>query len=74
MSLRITLADADCDRCGKHTTGTWPYSVLWPFKLAESIIYRRRVIAFPWLCPRCMMIEKKRWWAAARATGTGGSA
>ena len=66
----ITQADADCDRCGQHTRDdASPYSRLYPFKLAETITYRRRVIRFPWLCVKCMMTEKNKWWKARRAEG-----
>ncbi len=59
MSTEITRAimtNADCDRCGKHA------KELRPFKLSETITYRSKVIERAWLCIKCFVIEKEKWW------------
>lgn len=58
-TLKITLANHPCDRCGKVAPA------LHAFKLAESIVYYGRVIDHPWLCRRCFAVEKERLWRAA---------
>ena len=56
VTTRIELLDSPCDRCGKQSDR------LHPFKLSESITYRKREIAHPWLCVRCFLVEKEKWW------------
>lgn len=46
-----------CDRCGVQAECR-------PFTLAESITYRGHRIEKPWLCRRCFVLEKEKWWRA----------
>jgi hypothetical protein len=62
MVMRATLVNEDCDRCGK----TAPE--LHPFKLSEVIHYRGKVIEKPWLCVRCLRIQKTKLWKQPRAS------
>lgn len=55
---RIEMLNADCDRCGKHA------DTLRPFKLSDSITYYGKVIEKAWLCIKCFVIEKEKWWKA----------
>lgn len=55
-ALQIRMVDAPCDRCGKVA------AELLPFKLSETIHYRRRTIEKPWLCKPCFVAEKEKWW------------
>ena len=59
----VALLNQPCDRCGKMPP---PDSVgdvvLHPFKLSSTITFRGRAIEYPWLCVKCLMIEKKKWW------------
>ncbi len=52
----ITMLNSPCDRCGKVVPEAYPY------KLASSIAFRSKVIQWPWLCPKCLMKEKEKWW------------
>ena len=52
----IAMLDAPCDRCGKLA------AELHPYKLADSITYRGKVVEFPWLCVKCFKAEKVKWW------------
>ena len=54
---KVRLIDDDCDRCGKRTPE------LMAFKLSSTITHRGRVIEYPWLCLKCFVAEKKKWWA-----------
>ena len=56
--MRVEMLNASCDRCQKVVP------VCHPFKLAVSIVFRGRTIEHPWLCPTCIMQEKKKWWKA----------
>lgn len=58
----VVLLDSECDRCGKLTDELRPYT------LTNSITYRRRVIEFPWLCAKCLLVEKKKWWKTQSGT------
>lgn len=55
---RVFLRDSDCDRCGKRA------DKLTPFKLAETITFRGKVVEEPWLCLKCFKVEKRKWWVA----------
>ncbi len=54
----VTMLNARCDRCRRQT------QELHPFKLSEVITFRKKEIQSPWLCLRCMKIEKEKWWKA----------
>ncbi len=53
---RIEMINSDCERCGKWAPA------LHPFKLSEEITYYGKIIQYPWLCVKCLMIEKEKWW------------
>ena len=57
----VTMLDAPCDRCGQQM------AELHPFKLSEYIMHKKSIINHPWLCLRCMRIEKRKWWEARDA-------
>ncbi len=61
MTTRIEMLNADCERCGKHSER------LIPFNLVETISYHGREINKPWLCSRCLRIEKEKYWDARPA-------
>jgi hypothetical protein len=52
----VIMVNADCDRCGKHA------DELRPFVLSPTINYRNTVINKAWLCIKCFVIEKEKWW------------
>ncbi len=56
----IAIMFEDCERCGKFADR------LYPFQLADTITYRRKVIEYPWLCGPCHMKEKEKWWKGKR--------
>ena len=60
MTYSVAMLDSPCDRCGKVSPECYS------FKLSENITFRGKVIPFPWLCPKCMMKEKEKWWKARR--------
>ena len=62
MMAALEMINAHCDRCGKVSES------LRPFKLSETITHRGKRIEFPWLCLRCLMAEKKKWWALKEDT------
>ena len=53
----IILDGAACDRCGKEGLQLSPYKLS-----GGSITFRGKVIDFPWLCQKCTMAEKRKWW------------
>lgn len=55
-AVSIEMLNSPCDRCGKQSER------LHPFRWAERITYRRRVIEKPWLCIVCLVIEKRKLW------------
>ena len=55
--MELIQIDGMCERCGAA-------SEVRPYTLSESITYRGREIHKPWLCQRCFVVEKKKWWKA----------
>ena len=55
--MDVAMLNAPCDRCAKVA------GELRPFTLQATITYRGRVIDLPWLCLKCFVAEKKKWWA-----------
>ncbi len=53
----VQMLDADCDRCGNHVDEVRPYT------LTATITFRGKVVEKPWMCTKCFVIEKKKWWA-----------
>ena len=54
--IQVTMLDSNCDRCDKIQ------AKLYPFKLADAITFRGKTIEYPWLCLKCFVVEKKKWW------------
>jgi len=51
----VSLTDHPCDRCGRRAE-------LHPWRFTASIMYRGKKIDFPWLCGRCFLSAKERFW------------
>ncbi|MDO8672486.1 MAG: hypothetical protein Q7O66_13810 [Dehalococcoidia bacterium] len=58
--MSVVLQGDKCSRCGRHERDLLPYT----FSL---VVYRGKPIEFPWLCVRCINIEKAKAWRAIRA-------
>ena len=56
--MPIQMLNAPCDRCGKVKPELRPY------ELTDSITYRGKRRDHPWMCIRCFVVEKKKWWKA----------
>ncbi len=59
--MTFSLLNSDCDRCGKVKPELRAYT------LSDSITYYGKQVNHGWLCIRCFVIEKEKWWKA-RAT------
>lgn len=60
MTLKIVMLNQPCDRCAKVVPEAHP------FKLSDHIFFRAKRIDWPWLCPKCYIKEKEKWWKARR--------
>ena len=56
IDLRIVGVNQDCDRCKRRA------DEVRPFTLSETITYRGKSIGRAWLCRKCFVIEKEKWW------------
>ena len=58
----VTLLDSPCDRCGKQADELFPY-------IFSAVTYRGKEIQHPWLCRKCIEIEKEKAWKEKRIYG-----
>jgi len=60
--VHVTLLDSPCDRCGKQADKLFPYKF-------SKVTYRGKEIKHPWLCRKCIEIEKEKAWKEKRIYG-----